>query len=63
MLVLDKSFRSISTPFSWGSEIKDGQIVPWQSSRLSDVISREFKVHLGTIANIQVLQHAVIAIL
>lgn len=62
ILALDKSFHSISTSFLWGSEIKDGHIIPWQSSRLSDVISREFKFHLSTSANIQVWRHAVIAI-
>jgi hypothetical protein len=62
MLALDKSFYSISTPFLWGSEFKDDHISPWPSSRLSDVISREFQIHLNTSAKIQVWRHSVIAI-
>lgn len=62
MLALDKSFSSISTPFLWGSEIKNDHLIPWQSSRLSNAISREFKTYLNTSANIQVWRHAVIAI-
>jgi len=62
MLALDKSFHNISTPFLWGFKIKDNHIIPWQSNRLSDAISRKFKIHLSTSAKIQVWRHAVIAI-
>ncbi|KFY27816.1 hypothetical protein V493_03286 [Pseudogymnoascus sp. VKM F-4281 (FW-2241)] len=37
-VTLDMSLQSISTPFLWCSEIKDNCIIPWPSSRLSDVI-------------------------
>lgn len=62
MLALDMSLQSIFTPFLWCSEFKDNHVIPWPSSRLSDVIGREFKIHLNTFAKIQVWRHAVIAI-
>jgi hypothetical protein len=54
------------SPFFWAlpseKEKKKGEQSPWLSSRLSEVISREFKSVLATEANIQIWRHAAIAI-
>src|SRR5260370_34547969 len=45
--------------FLWALSQKPG---PWPSSRLSNVLQREFEMHLETKANTSVWRHAAIAI-
>jgi hypothetical protein len=66
LLALDQTVVAVSSPFLWafshGEQDRKGQYSPWASSRLSDVLKREFRAKLSTHANIQIQRHAAIAI-
>jgi hypothetical protein len=59
MLVLEKP--QPEPTFLWVVE-KEGNNVPWPSTRLTDVLAREFRQHLNTKANILLWRHTAIAI-
>jgi hypothetical protein len=59
MLVLEKP--QPKPTFLWVVE-KEGDNVPWPSTRLTDVLAREFRQHLNTKANILLWRHIAIAI-
>ena len=59
MLVLERP--QPEPTFLWVVE-KEGKNVPWPSTRLTDVLAREFRQHLNTKANILLWRHTAIAI-
>ena len=57
LLALDNELAAAQpSPFLWAlpskKEKRKGEQSPWPSSRLSEIISGEFKAHLATEANI-----------
>ena len=66
LLALNHGSRAIVSPFLWAVQHvacdENRQYSPWDSSRLSHIIEREFQLRLNTHANIQIWRHAAIAI-
>ncbi len=66
LLALDQTAVAVSSPFLWAfsheAQDEKGQYSPWASTRLSDVLKREFRARLNMHANIQIWRHTIIAI-